>query len=97
MADISFQWTQVTTLQFIELLRQHPCLWQVKNSNYKNKTARNLSIIAIARSENLTGITPEDVMKKLHTLRSQLRKEMKDIKASQKSGAGKDEVYIAKL
>ena len=38
-------------------------------------------------------------MKKLHTLKSQFRKEMKDFKASHKSGAGTDDLYeyVSKL
>lgn len=37
-------------------------------------------------------VTQEDIMKKLHTLRSQFRKEMKDMKASHKSGAGLEDI-----
>ncbi|KAK3880445.1 hypothetical protein Pcinc_015047 [Petrolisthes cinctipes] len=36
-------------------------------------------------------------MKKLHTLRSQFRREVKTVKASQRSGVGTDVVYIPKL
>lgn len=39
-------WTRVITQQFINILQQHPCLWQMKNNNY-NKTARKSSLGAI--------------------------------------------------
>ena len=100
MSESNFQWTRAITLQFIDLLKQHPCLWQVKNDNYKNKIVRNSSLAAIikALNENMNcEATQSDVMKKLHTLRSQFRKEMKDFKTSQKSGAGTDDLHVPKL
>ena len=42
-------------------------------------------------------ITPEIIMKKLHTLRSQYRREVKEMKTSQKSGAGTDDLYLPRL
>ena len=36
-------------------------------------------------------------MKKFHTLRSQYRREVKEMKTSQKSGAGTDDLYLSKL
>lgn len=36
-------------------------------------------------------------MMKVHSLKGQFRKEMKDFKTSQKSGAGTDNLYVPKL
>ena len=42
-------------------------------------------------------ITQDELVKKLHTLRGQFRKEMKDMKASHKSGADTKDLYVPKL
>ena len=42
-------------------------------------------------------ITPEMIMKKLHTLRGQYCREMKEMKTSQKSGADTDDLYLPRL
>ena len=42
-------------------------------------------------------ITPEIIMKKLHTLRGQYHREMKEMKISQKSGEGTDDLYLPRL
>ena len=42
-------------------------------------------------------IPPEIIMKKLHTLRGQYRREMKEMKTLQKSGAGTDDLYLPRL
>ena len=39
----------------------------------------------------------EDITKKLHTLKTQFNREMSAIKASQKSGAGTEDLYSPKL
>ena len=41
--------------------------------------------------------TEDDILKKLHTSRSQFRKEVKDLTKSRKSGAGTDDLYVPKL
>ena len=35
-----FEWTKNATLRFIELLKQHPCIWDVKSKEYKIKNKR---------------------------------------------------------
>ena len=37
MAEQNFEWTRWNTQQSIELIREHPCLWQVRNKNYKKQ------------------------------------------------------------
>ncbi|XP_063876929.1 uncharacterized protein LOC135109480 [Scylla paramamosain] len=100
MEDLNIEWTRANTQLFIELLKEHPCLWQLKNKNYKNKTVRSRSLDAMTKQ--LMGtmnclITPAIIMKKLHTLRSQFRRELKQIKTSQKSGTGTNDLYVPKL
>ena len=70
------------------------------NTNYRNNTVRNVSLNTLTkqltRARNCV-ITPEIIMKKLHTLRSQYRREMKEMKTLQKSGAATDDLYLPRL
>ena len=42
-------------------------------------------------------VTPAMIMKKLHILKSQYRREVKEMKTSQKSGVGTDDLYLPRL
>ena len=96
----NLEWTKQHTTYFIELLENYPCLWRVKCSEYKNKQLRASAVkemcAGLANKMNCS-IKGEHIMKKLHTLRSQYRKEMKAVRASQKSGAATEDVYVPKL
>ena len=100
MAKQNFEWTRGNTQQFIELLSEHPCLWQVQSNNYKNKPVKSVSIKTITKQLMSTInclITSEITMKKLYTLRGQYRREMKEKKAFQKSGADADDLHLPRL
>uniref|UniRef100_A0A6P7H568 Uncharacterized protein LOC114346252 n=1 Tax=Diabrotica virgifera virgifera TaxID=50390 RepID=A0A6P7H568_DIAVI len=62
--------------EFIELYKSFPCLWQVKNKDYKNK---------------------ETVTRKINSLRTVYRKELKKVKASATSGTGEEDIYKPSL
>ena len=86
--------------QFINLIREHSCLWQERNTNYKNKTVKSVSLNTLTKRLTSTincVVTPDMIMKKLHTLRGQYRREVKEMKTSQKSGAGTDNLYLPRL
>ncbi|XP_050689340.1 uncharacterized protein LOC126981810 isoform X2 [Eriocheir sinensis] len=92
-------WTRANTLRLINHLKRNHCLWQVENKYYKHKRVRSTILNAVAKelSDSMKCVvTPDDLMKKWHTLRSQFRREVKALKESQKSGAG-TEVYTPKL
>ena len=100
MSENNFQWTRALTQHFTDLLQQHPCLWQTKNNDYKNKIVRTASLNVILKEfiEAMNCVvTQDEIIKKLHTLRGQFRKEMNDMKASHKSGAGTKDLYVPKL
>lgn len=93
------EWTWANTLQLLDLFKQHPCLWHVENKNYKNKHERSVSLNAVAKELSDTmkcDVTPYLIMKKIHTLRAQYRREDRLVKASQQSGA-RTQGYTPKL
>ena len=94
-----FEWRKALTLQLIELYRDHPCLYQIKSDAYKDRNKKSKAYAELLA--NIKIVNPmcslEILKKKLNTLRSQYRKELKLMNASRKSGAGTDEVYVPKL
>lgn len=98
--DDHIDWTRADVLRLIDLYKQHECLWQVTDKDYTNRRVRRTSLNAVAKELSTTMrcvVRPEYVMKKMHTLRAQLRREVKAMKASQWSGAGTDVHTAPKL
>lgn len=81
--------------KFIEIYETLPELWDASNSSYMNKVKRNLALDKLLNVyiKIKPGAKREDVRKKINTLRSNYRKEVKKILSSKRSGAGLDEVY----
>lgn len=93
------QWSKEFTVDFIELYRNYPCLWRIKSSDYSDRNKRNNAYenLCSKLQEIDETATKETVVKKVDSLRSNFRKELKKIKESKRSGAGTDNVYIPKL
>ncbi|XP_066946917.1 uncharacterized protein [Macrobrachium rosenbergii] len=94
------EWTRTNTLHFIELLKEHPSVWNIKCKQYKMRNIRSVSLETIKSDlssfVNCT-LQNKDITKKLHTLKTQFYREMSAIKESQNSGAGKGDLYTPKL
>ncbi|XP_037790733.1 protein jim lovell-like isoform X2 [Penaeus monodon] len=84
-------WSRPHTLLFIDLLKQQPCLWKTKSKEYKNRILRNVALrsvcLEMTNRINCT-VTPDIIMRKIHTLRTQFRRQVKAVEDSAKSGAG---------
>ncbi|XP_042873248.1 uncharacterized protein LOC122253898 [Penaeus japonicus] len=94
------EWTRSNTLAFIDLLRQQPCLWKAKCNEYKRRDLRSAGLEAIkaemSRSMNCE-LDNEDIMKKIHTLKSQFHRELSSLRAFVRSGAGEEDAHKPKL
>lgn len=82
------------TSLLIDLYREWPVLWKVKDKDYFNKNKKNAAWEAV-----LTGLrvvkpnyTIDDVKKKVNGLRSNFNREYKAIEAKKKSGASADDI-----
>ncbi|KAK3894485.1 hypothetical protein Pcinc_001741 [Petrolisthes cinctipes] len=94
------EWTRTNTIHFIELLKEHPSVWNIKCKQYKMRNIRSASLEAIkAELSSFCNCTlrTEDITKKLHTLKTQFHWEISAMKASEKSGAGTEDLYTPKL
>ncbi|XP_066971896.1 uncharacterized protein [Macrobrachium rosenbergii] len=87
--------TEKETLLLIELYRQNPCLWNVKADVYKDRNKRVAAINEITAGMNRSGlsVTASEVKKKIESIRSQFRRELRKLGKSKKSGPGADDIY----
>lgn len=72
-----------------------PELWNPTSPNYINKTKRNTALDKLLEVYKKIKPTANrvDVRRKINTLRTNYRKELKKILSSKRSGSGTDEVY----
>lgn len=81
--------------EFFALYKEHPCLWQVKCSDYLNKYKKNdaYAVLTEKLKERLPSASIDLVKKKINIYRSTFRKEVKKVENSIRSGTGTQEVY----
>ena len=99
MAEQNFEWVRWNTQQFIDLIREHPCLWQVRNKNYKNKSEKckpEYTNKTIHEYNKLCNNTINDYEETPYIEKSIFPRGERD-KTSQKSGAGTDDLYLPRL
>ncbi|KAJ8882659.1 hypothetical protein PR048_014471 [Dryococelus australis] len=84
---------------FIELYGMLPELWNPANPSYlyKHKKYVALDKLLVVYKEIKPAATRDDVRKKLNSLRTNFRKELKKIESSKRSGSGSDDVYKPNL
>ncbi|EZA48209.1 hypothetical protein X777_14230 [Ooceraea biroi] len=84
------EWNEETTLRFIDIYKENDLLWNPKNQKYYNKIMRNDAWLDISKQMNLT---PEECKRKMFSLLAALRREKSQIKKSQGTRKGTDEIY----
>lgn len=94
--DTSAKATKAEALrQFIETYESLPVLWNSSNEAYRNKAKKNAALDQLLQV--FKALKPDavraDVSKKINSLRTNFRKELKKIVSSKRSGAGTEDVY----
>lgn len=84
-------------IKFIEIYRNHECLWDTENETYRNRDARNAALAAFAQEFGVDGYGPKEITNKIKKLRTQYHGERKKIKDSMGTGSGTADVYKSKL
>lgn len=86
-------------LEFIRTYRSLPSLWDVNNMDYNNRHKKCLGYDKLV--EKLQKVEPhatrETVVKKINSLRSNFRKEVRKIEESKRSGKSADEIRVPSL
>lgn len=87
------------TEAFIETYRNEKCLWEMTSTEYRDKALRHAAYVKLQEILKTTdpNATKDDVIKKIHNIRSTYRKEYKRVKESMKSGCSPDDVYKPRL
>lgn len=85
--------------EFIELYQSFPCLWKIKCREYSDRNAKAQAYDILI--EKLQTVNPEanrdSVVKKINSLRTTYRKELKRVLESERSGAGEEDIYVPHL
>ena len=86
--QVPFEWSRSLTTKVIEQYRQYECLWNSTSAAYKHRPNRENALAEIVETLRPVApeITMEDIRKKINTLRSQYRKEVKMMEASDRGG-----------
>lgn len=86
-------------IDFIETYKNYPALWKIKSQKYSDRNAKSMAYAALI--EKMKEVDPEatreTVVKKINSIRTAFRKELKKVTDSEKSGAGEDEIYVPHL
>lgn len=92
-------WSTSDVTDFIEIYRSEECLWKVKSPFYSNKLHRQRAYTKLVDFVSTfdKDATKEIVVRKINSLRSSFRKELKKVKSSIVSGSGTDEIYQPRL
>lgn len=87
------KWSSETTIKFVQELRTHECLWNVKREVYKNKQMRESAYRKIVEAMNIVGFNVPEVKTKIRNLKSTYFQEKRKIEKSKASGSGSENVY----
>lgn len=90
--------TQIN-LKFVQLYRDHECLWNPYFPGYKEKCKRDSALQKIRDELKTMGIdmSTKDIKSKIKNLRATYSQELTKIDKSTRSGAGSQEEYKSKL
>ena len=82
-------------LECIEVYRKHPVLWNIKSTDYSNRRMKEeaYGVLVTKFKEKYPTWGKDEVKKKMNSLRTNFRKELKKVMDSKKSGAGSEDVY----
>ena len=92
-----FEWESQHMAKFLEAYQRNELLWNVRSKDYHNKIRRQAAVSTMVKELNLPNLTDSDVVAKIKTVRSSYGAELKKIRASERSGAGTDDIYKPRL
>jgi hypothetical protein len=87
------RWNDELTYKYVELYKEHECLWNMNSTLYKRKDARQSALEEIVGKMRLENFTTEDAKQKIKRLRATYQQESNKIDKSLSYGAGLEDVY----
>lgn len=84
---------------FLELYKQHDCLWRVKSRDYSNKVKRTCAYQEMVEFSRpfVEYVNISWVKCKIQNLRTVFKKEVNKVEQSKRYGAGTDDIYQSPL
>lgn len=73
----NYRWNPDEVLELINTVKEHSCLWDMNNKDYRNRAKKESAISYIASKFD---VTAEHVKMKIHTLRTQYTNERRKLK-----------------
>jgi hypothetical protein len=68
------RWNYELTSKFVELYKQHPCMWDMTSAMYRRKDSRQSALEEVVREMALENFTTEDAKQKIKSLRGTYQK-----------------------
>ena len=97
---MSEKWNADEISKFLEMYEEYECLWNIRHSDYMNRSKRDVAINVLAQAlvkEGLHVPNVEFLRKKIKVIKNVYRQELLKIEKSKKSGAGLDDIYQPRL
>lgn len=91
------KWSEMETIRFVEQYEKQEVLWNVRLSQYKNKTARAAALNQLIKNLKIPGITAEGVLKKINNIRSTYQQEKLKMKKCIDGGTPGEIMYTSSL
>lgn len=87
------RWSEEETFWFVELYKQHECLWNSSCIEYRNNKLRQEAYEEIRRDMHKEGLTVFEVRQKIKNLRNTYKQEINKIERSLKDDTDGTKVY----
>lgn len=91
------KWKEEETPIFLDLYKNHECLWNNKSEMYKNRVLRDKAMKALLSELNIADVVETDIKLKIKSIRTRYMAELNKVLKSEKSGTGRDDIYVPKL
>jgi len=94
---MSFAWKDEHTETFLEMYRNHECLWNNMSENYHKTNIREKPYKTLHSELNLPQLSVNDISAKIKAVRTRYCSELAKIRKSENSGAGSNDLYVPRL
>lgn len=91
------KWREDVTPLFLDLYKTHECLWNNKSEKYKNRVLREKAMKSLLSELNIPDLSETDIKLKIKSIRTRYMAELNKVLKSEKSGIGRDDIYVPKL
>jgi hypothetical protein len=76
------RWNDELTCKYVDLYKEHECLWNMTGTLYKRKDARQSALEEILRKMGMENFTTEDAKQKIESLKATYQQESHKIDKS---------------